>query len=300
MPAESWTGGDVDCDVVVVGTGAGGAVVGHELAQRGHAVVFVEEGHLYHRHSFDGSSVRSARALLPARLCPGKRPLPGLRREDGGRLDGDQRRHRLPRLPPGSWSAGARRWAPTPSSPARMAPYFERVESSSRAWLPPRRGTWDRSPRSCSGDATPWAGSTATSTGTHRAARPPGSATSAAGATRAKHQRGLCPARRWRGGPALHRPQGRAGAERERARHRHRRERIERQPASGPCPGSHPRRGNHSHPAPLAQAEAGQLQPAGRTESHGSPQLSGLRALRRGDPRLRPHPPGLRLRAVPA
>ena len=35
---------DIECDVVVVGTGAGGAVVGRELAERGLAVAFVEEG----------------------------------------------------------------------------------------------------------------------------------------------------------------------------------------------------------------------------------------------------------------
>jgi choline dehydrogenase-like flavoprotein len=35
---------DVECDVVVIGTGAGGAVVGKELAERGYSVVFVEEG----------------------------------------------------------------------------------------------------------------------------------------------------------------------------------------------------------------------------------------------------------------
>jgi choline dehydrogenase-like flavoprotein len=65
--AATWTGGDVECDVVVVGTGAGGGVVGYELAERGHAVVFVEEGQLYHRHSFDGSSVRAlARFYRPA------------------------------------------------------------------------------------------------------------------------------------------------------------------------------------------------------------------------------------------
>ena len=73
----SWTGGDVECDVVVMGTGAGGAVVGHGLAARGHAVVFVEEGELYHRHSFDGSMVRGLRALLPAGLRAGERDLPG-------------------------------------------------------------------------------------------------------------------------------------------------------------------------------------------------------------------------------
>src|SRR5437588_10721108 len=49
-------GGDlaVDCDVVVVGTGAGGAVVGRELAEAGLAVVFVEEGRYYDRSDFTG------------------------------------------------------------------------------------------------------------------------------------------------------------------------------------------------------------------------------------------------------
>ena len=35
---------DLSFDVIVVGTGAGGAVVGKELAERGAKVVFVEEG----------------------------------------------------------------------------------------------------------------------------------------------------------------------------------------------------------------------------------------------------------------
>jgi choline dehydrogenase-like flavoprotein len=44
----------VDCDVVVVGTGAGGAVVGRELAEAGLAVVFVEEGAYFERADFTG------------------------------------------------------------------------------------------------------------------------------------------------------------------------------------------------------------------------------------------------------
>jgi len=50
------TGGDlaVDCDVVVIGTGAGGAVVGRELAEAGLAVVFVEEGRYFDRTDFTG------------------------------------------------------------------------------------------------------------------------------------------------------------------------------------------------------------------------------------------------------
>lgn len=42
----------VEADVVVVGTGAGGAVVGRELAESGLAVVFVEEGQYFERHDF--------------------------------------------------------------------------------------------------------------------------------------------------------------------------------------------------------------------------------------------------------
>ncbi len=44
----------VECDVVVIGTGAGGAVVGRELAEAGLAVVFVEEGKYFDRSDFNG------------------------------------------------------------------------------------------------------------------------------------------------------------------------------------------------------------------------------------------------------
>ena len=57
--ADESANADVDCDVVVVGTGAGGAVVGRELAERGYAVAFVEEGEHYRRDAFDGSLVRA-------------------------------------------------------------------------------------------------------------------------------------------------------------------------------------------------------------------------------------------------
>jgi choline dehydrogenase-like flavoprotein len=58
-------GGDlaVECDVVVVGTGAGGAVVGRELAEAGLAVVFVEEGHYYDRTQFTGRAFEMQQKL---------------------------------------------------------------------------------------------------------------------------------------------------------------------------------------------------------------------------------------------
>jgi choline dehydrogenase-like flavoprotein len=58
-------GGDlaVECDVVVVGTGAGGAVVGRELAEAGLAVVFVEEGHYFDRSQFNGRTFEMQQKL---------------------------------------------------------------------------------------------------------------------------------------------------------------------------------------------------------------------------------------------
>lgn len=65
VPRERWMqkvtdgaelGGDreVEADVVVVGSGAGGAVAAMELAQRGLAVVLLEEGRYFHRSDFTG------------------------------------------------------------------------------------------------------------------------------------------------------------------------------------------------------------------------------------------------------
>ena len=49
-------GGDlaVECDVAVIGTGAGGAVVARELAEAGVAVVMIEEGAYFDRSDFTG------------------------------------------------------------------------------------------------------------------------------------------------------------------------------------------------------------------------------------------------------
>lgn len=51
------------CDVVVVGTGAGGAVVGKELAEAGAAVVFIEEGDYFDRRHFSGRPLPMQRDL---------------------------------------------------------------------------------------------------------------------------------------------------------------------------------------------------------------------------------------------
>lgn len=126
--AESWTGGDVECEVVVVGTGAGGAVVGHELAQRGHAVVFVEEGQLFHRHSFDGSIVRAYQRFYRPAFALGNATFPvfvgrmvgGSTPVNGGTAF---------RTPPWVLERWCEELGTDDFLPSRMAPYFERVES---------------------------------------------------------------------------------------------------------------------------------------------------------------------------
>ncbi len=75
--AQEWDQGDeVECEVVVVGTGAGGGVVGRELADRGFAVVFVEEGEHYRRDSFDGSSLGAHKRFYRAACTVGNAVIP--------------------------------------------------------------------------------------------------------------------------------------------------------------------------------------------------------------------------------
>ncbi len=74
--ADTCSEDDLTCDVVVVGTGAGGAVVGRELADRGFAVLFLEEGEHYRRDAFDGSSVSAHRRFYRGAFSVGNVPIP--------------------------------------------------------------------------------------------------------------------------------------------------------------------------------------------------------------------------------
>ncbi len=66
---------ELECDVVVVGTGAGGAVVGRQLAATGHAVVFVEEGELKRRGDYPGSLVGALTELYETAVTIGNAPM---------------------------------------------------------------------------------------------------------------------------------------------------------------------------------------------------------------------------------
>jgi choline dehydrogenase-like flavoprotein len=55
---------ELEVDVVIVGTGAGGAPMAHALAAKGHAVLMIEEGGHHTRKSFDGNSFRAQRKMF--------------------------------------------------------------------------------------------------------------------------------------------------------------------------------------------------------------------------------------------
>lgn len=75
--AEEWAGDDgIECDVVVIGTGAGGGVVGRELADRGYAVVFVEEGEHYRRDAFGMGAIDAHHKFYRGALSLGNVAMP--------------------------------------------------------------------------------------------------------------------------------------------------------------------------------------------------------------------------------
>ncbi len=74
--AAQWSEGEVECDAVVVGTGAGGAIVGRELAERGHAVVFLERGEHHRRDAFTGSAINAHQRFYRGAASLGNAVMP--------------------------------------------------------------------------------------------------------------------------------------------------------------------------------------------------------------------------------
>ncbi len=127
--APEWEGDEtLECDVVVIGTGAGGGVVGRELAEQGHAVVFVEEGDHYRRDAFDGSSVRAHQRFYRAAVSFGNVVMPIF----AGRLVGGSTAINTGtcfRTPPWVLDRWCEDLRTDDFSPGAMQPYFERVEA---------------------------------------------------------------------------------------------------------------------------------------------------------------------------
>jgi choline dehydrogenase-like flavoprotein len=121
----------LECDAVVVGTGAGGAVVGKELAARGHAVLFLEEGELWRRDSFDGRALEAHRRFYRnggAVITLGNAPMPILM----GRLVGGSTAVNSGtcfRTPPWILDGWCERLGSDDFAPARFDAHFDAVEA---------------------------------------------------------------------------------------------------------------------------------------------------------------------------
>lgn len=140
IDADTYTGDDVlECDVVVVGTGAGGAVVGAELAALGHAVLFVEEGRYHQRDAFNQSSVQAfKRFYRPQMFSLGNAMVPifAARMVGGSTAVNTGTCWRTPDRILDHW---CERLATDDFSPEAMRPHFERVESTLNVAPTPRQ-----------------------------------------------------------------------------------------------------------------------------------------------------------------
>jgi choline dehydrogenase-like flavoprotein len=126
--------GDVrlGADVVVVGSGAGGAVVAKELAERGLGVVVVEEGAYFTRADFAGPALGRVRRLyrdggLSVALGRPLVPIPLGRAVGGTTVVNSGTCFRAPAAVLRAWES---RWGIDGASPGAMAPLYARVEQT--------------------------------------------------------------------------------------------------------------------------------------------------------------------------
>ncbi|HEY4179732.1 MAG TPA: GMC family oxidoreductase [Kofleriaceae bacterium] len=120
----------VDADVVVIGTGAGGAVVGKELAEAGLAVVFVEEGAYFDRSDFTGRPFEMQQKLYKrggATFSVGNVgiPIPVGQTVGGTTTVNSGTCYRTPDRVLHEWQ---HQFGLAELGPEQLAPYFERVE----------------------------------------------------------------------------------------------------------------------------------------------------------------------------
>ena len=119
----------LDCDVVVVGSGAGGSPVAAELAEAGFDVIVVEEGRYYQTRDFTADSSRMVRQLYRdggASMALGNPPIlfQEGRAVGGSTVINGGMSWRTPDEILARWQSEDE----LDVSPAQMAPYFERVE----------------------------------------------------------------------------------------------------------------------------------------------------------------------------
>lgn len=122
---------ELEAEVIVIGTGAGGAVVAAELAERGDAVVMIEEGDYHSRSEFTGRPMEMQQLMYrnqgftttmgnTAILIPSGRAVGGTTVVNSGTC------FRTPDNILNEWGA---RYGLTSHSPKAMESYFQRVEA---------------------------------------------------------------------------------------------------------------------------------------------------------------------------
>jgi choline dehydrogenase-like flavoprotein len=121
---------EFSADVVVVGTGAGGAVVGTELAEAGRDVLFVEEGGYHPTESFNPYTTESVPRLYrdaSATMIFGKAPIPYVegRCVGGSTVINGGMAYRAPERVLEDWE---RATGSSDLGPRALEPLFERVE----------------------------------------------------------------------------------------------------------------------------------------------------------------------------
>ncbi len=121
---------ELECDVIVVGTGAGGAVVAKELAERGHAVVMVEEGAFFKRTDFSDNAFDMQRDLYHGAGLTGTIGnvpvlLPQGTTVGGSTTINSGTCYRIPNRVLRKWRE---EFGLTELTPNHLAPYYERVE----------------------------------------------------------------------------------------------------------------------------------------------------------------------------
>jgi choline dehydrogenase-like flavoprotein len=122
----------LDCEVVVVGTGAGGAAAAYELASRGRAVLLLEEGDYHRRGSFDGRASPAVRRFyrdqgVTVALGNVGVPVWAGRMVGGSTAINSGTCYRTPERTFRAWRE--RFGLPQEFSSAGLGPYFERVEA---------------------------------------------------------------------------------------------------------------------------------------------------------------------------
>jgi choline dehydrogenase-like flavoprotein len=124
-------GETLECDVVVVGTGAGGAPVAQALAERGHAVLLIEEGPYFTRADFTGKGPEMIAKLYrrggtTAAIGNTVIPIPVGRGVGGTTLINAGTCFRVPDTTLAEWrdTLGLKEFTPD-----LLAPYYEAVET---------------------------------------------------------------------------------------------------------------------------------------------------------------------------